>query len=55
MLTKQDVNHIEISIELAKKAFDLQEVPVGCVFVYKDEIIGKGHNDVNRYKNKNGY
>ena len=51
MFTEKDKNYTEISLELAKKAFDFQEVPVGCVFVYKDEIIGRGHNDVNRFKN----
>ncbi|MCF8429357.1 MAG: nucleoside deaminase [Bacteroidia bacterium] len=28
----------------AKKAFDLGEVPVGCVVVCNNQIIGKGHN-----------
>jgi len=28
----------------AQKAFDINEVPVGCVIVYDDKIIGRGHN-----------
>lgn len=28
----------------AKKAFDLGEVPVGCIVVSNNQIIGKGHN-----------
>ena len=33
------------ALSVAKIAFNLKEVPVGCVIVYKNEkIIGKGHN-----------
>ena len=28
----------------AKKAFDLDEIPVGCVIVYKNHIISRAHN-----------
>ncbi len=28
----------------AKKAYKKKEVPVGCVIVYKDKIIARGHN-----------
>ena len=28
----------------ARKAFEIGEVPVGAVIVYKDEIIARGHN-----------
>ncbi|CAD5224258.1 unnamed protein product [Bursaphelenchus okinawaensis] len=35
----------------AVRALECNEVPVGCVFVYKGEIIGRGHNDVNRMCN----
>lgn len=28
----------------AQKAFDLGEIPVGCVVVCENRIIGKGHN-----------
>uniref|UniRef100_A0A0K0DSL5 CMP/dCMP-type deaminase domain-containing protein n=1 Tax=Strongyloides stercoralis TaxID=6248 RepID=A0A0K0DSL5_STRER len=36
---------------LAEEAYEKLEVPVGCVFVYKNEIVGRGFNDVNRTKN----
>ncbi|CEF65248.1 tRNA-specific adenosine deaminase 2 [Strongyloides ratti] len=36
---------------LAEKAYENLEVPVGCVLVYKNEIVGRGFNDVNRTKN----
>lgn len=32
------------AIKLAKKAKKMNEVPIGCVIVYKDKIIGKGYN-----------
>jgi len=28
----------------AQKAFDINEVPVGCVIVYDNKVIGRGHN-----------
>ena len=28
----------------AKKAYDIGEVPIGCVIVYEDKIIGRGYN-----------
>jgi len=37
--------------EQAKKAFSLNEVPIGCVIVYNDEIIGEGCNKRNSKKN----
>ena len=40
------------ALEEAKKALsEFNEVPVGCVFVYKDNIIARGHNLVNLTKN----
>lgn len=32
------------ALKLAKKAKKMNEVPIGCVIVYKDKIIGKGYN-----------
>lgn len=39
------------ALKLAKQALDLKEVPVGCVLIYKNEIIGKGFNQTNIKKN----
>lgn len=39
------------AFELAEEALSAGEVPVGCVFVYKGEVIGKGRNFVNATKN----
>ncbi|KAL7074433.1 hypothetical protein ACQ4LE_006830 [Meloidogyne hapla] len=46
-----DLLFINASFSLAQKAYDLQEVPVGCVFVFDGLIIGRGHNEVNKTKN----
>ncbi|CDO55625.1 similar to Saccharomyces cerevisiae YJL035C TAD2 Subunit of tRNA-specific adenosine-34 deaminase, forms a heterodimer with Tad3p [Geotrichum candidum] len=32
----------------AEAALAINEVPVGCVFVHNDKIIGRGRNDTNR-------
>lgn len=34
----------------ALKAFDEDEVPVGAVVVFKEKIIGKGHNQIEKLK-----
>ncbi len=43
---------INILITLkALEALENGEVPVGCLMVYNNEIIGKGRNEVNETKN----
>ncbi|TKR78318.1 hypothetical protein L596_019141 [Steinernema carpocapsae] len=42
---------LEEAFKLAEEALESNEVPVGCVFVFQGEIIGRGRNDVNRTKN----
>lgn len=48
-------NHIKFmkeALNVAKKALDLKEVPVGCIIVNENqEIIGQGHNLTNILKN----
>ena len=39
-----DAYFMEEALKLAKEAFDDGEVPVGCVIVRKDEIVGRGRN-----------
>ena len=38
------MNYIDVALDEAKKSKDIDEVPVGAVIVYKDNIIAKGHN-----------
>lgn len=35
----------------AGDALENGEVPVGCLLVYNDEVVGKGRNEVNESKN----
>lgn len=40
----QDEKYMKEAIKQAKKAYAIGEVPIGCVIVYKDKIIGRGYN-----------
>lgn len=40
----QDEKYMKEAIKQAKKAYALGEVPIGCVIVYEDKIIGRGYN-----------
>lgn len=40
----QDEKYMRQALTLAKKAKKLGEVPIGCVIVYEDKIIGRGYN-----------
>ncbi len=46
-----DEKYMKAAIRQAKKAMDLGEVPIGCVIVYEDKIIGRGYNRRNTDKN----
>ena len=41
---KNDLHYMKEAIKQAKKAYDMNEVPVGCVIVYNDKIIARGYN-----------
>lgn len=47
-LTSKDAYYFDLALELAEKSLQSKEVPVGCVIVYNDEIIGHGINEVNK-------
>jgi tRNA(adenine34) deaminase len=36
--------YMKEAIRQARKAYAIGEVPIGCVIVYKDKIIGRGYN-----------
>jgi len=42
---------MEEALELAKRAYEEDEVPIGCVIVQENIIIGKGYNQRNAKKN----
>ena len=39
-----DEKYMKEAIKQAKKAYAIGEVPIGCVIVYQDKIIGRGYN-----------
>lgn len=47
----QDQHFMREAIRQAKKAYELQEVPIGCVIVYEGKIIARGYNRRNTDKN----
>ena len=40
----QDEKYMREAIRQAQKAYAINEVPIGCVIVYEDKIIGRGYN-----------
>ena len=43
-MMNKDEKYMKEAIKQAKKAYALGEVPIGCVIVYEDKIIGRGYN-----------
>ena len=42
-MTREE-KYMKLALAQAKKAYDLNEVPIGCIIVYKDEVIARGYN-----------
>lgn len=40
----QDEKFMRMAIDEARKALELQEVPIGAIVVCRDRVIGRGHN-----------
>lgn len=51
MITKNDNDYMREAYKEAKKAYDLNEVPVGCVIVCDGKIVARAHNLRNSKKN----
>ena len=47
----QDEKYMKAAMKQAKKAAAIEEVPIGCVIIYEDKIIGRGYNKRNLKKN----
>ncbi|KAG7260605.1 hypothetical protein CRUP_013217, partial [Coryphaenoides rupestris] len=39
------------AFEMAQEALQSGEVPIGCLLVYRQQVVGKGRNQVNETKN----
>lgn len=48
---EKDIKYMQEALIEAKKAFELDESPIGAVIVYKEQIIGRGYNRRNTDKN----
>ena len=51
MKLSEDEKYMKKAIAQAKKAYELGEVPIGCVIVHDGKIIGRGYNRRNTDKN----
>lgn len=47
----QDERYMRQAMTQARKAEKLDEVPIGCVLVYRDKVIARGYNRRNTDKN----
>jgi tRNA(adenine34) deaminase len=47
---KKDIKYMRAAMAQARKAYKLGEVPIGCVIVFEDKIIGRGYNRRNTDK-----
>ena len=43
IMTREE-KYMKEALKQAKKARDIEEVPIGCVIVYQNKIIGRGYN-----------
>lgn len=50
-IINEDEKYMKEALKQAKKAYKIQEVPIGCVIVYQDKIIARGYNRRNIDKN----
>lgn len=53
MLPSEEVyeKYMDLAIKEAKKSYQINEVPIGCVIVKDDKVIARGHNRRNTDKN----
>lgn len=51
MEEEKDIKFMKEAIKQAKKAYNIEEVPIGCVIVQEDKIIARGYNKRNTKKN----
>ena len=49
-MTTIDEKYMKAALSQAKKAYGKGEVPIGCIIVYEDKIIGRGYNRRNTDK-----
>ena len=55
MLTDMHEYYMRLALKQARKALKNCDVPVGCVVVYNNEIIGRGYNQVEKRNNSTAH
>ena len=48
---ERDIYYMKQALLLSQETLERREVPIACVIVYKNNVIARGSNDVNRTKN----
>lgn len=51
----KDVFFMKKALEMAECAYEQEEVPIGCVIVYKDKIIAKAYNQVEKLQDSTAH
>jgi len=51
----KDEYFMRIALREAERAFDKEEVPIGCIIVYKNRVIAKAHNQVETLKDSTAH
>ena len=49
-LSSDDIRFMRMALRQAQIAFDMKEIPIGCVIVKDGVVIGKGYNQVEQLK-----
>lgn len=44
MQKNKDIKYMSLALKEANKAYEKNEIPVGCIIVHKDKVIAKAHN-----------
>ena len=44
LFSREDVRYMRMALAEAQTAFAMDEVPVGCVIVADNQVVGRGHN-----------
>lgn len=44
MMMEDDIYFMKLAIKEAKRAYDIDDTPIGCVIVYNDKVISRAYN-----------
>ena len=55
LIKNREEHFMNIALKEAMKAYEEDEIPVGAVIVYQDQIIGRGYNQSQRLKDSTAH